>query len=249
MIYLKSSRDLTLMKTGGAILRKVVNDLLPDIKAGITTKEIDKQAEILIKKNGGEPSFNKVKGYHWTTCLSINDQIVHTPPSDRILEAGEILTLDIGVFYQGFHTDFAKTLVIGKSKSKKVERFLKTGEETLAKAINKFKFGKYIGDVSEAIEKGIYGAGYWVIKQLTGHGVGRELHEDPNILGFLDSPKEKTLRIESGLAVAIEVIYSMGTEKMAYENDGWSLVTADGSLAACFEKTVAIDNKKTLVLT
>ena len=249
MVKLKTKEEIEVMKEGGRRLREVVKELFPQIKAGMTTKQIDNKAEELIIKMGGEPSFKKVKGYQWSTCLSVNEQIVHTPPSNRVLREGDILTVDIGMFYKGLHTDYADTLAVGKV-DEKVERFLQTGKKTLELAINKVIKGARLGEISLTIQKEIEAKGYSIVKQLTGHGVGRDLHEDPSIPGFLDRPKEKTLTIKPGLVIAIEVIYALGDGAMIHEvKEPWSIKTADNSLSACFEHTIAITDTNTLILT
>lgn len=235
------------MKEGGKKLRKVVDELLPFVKEGVTTEWIDKKAEVLIMDAGGEPSFKRVRDYRWSMCLPVNEQIVHTPPSKRTLRKGDILTLDVGIFYQGFHTDFATTLPIG-SVDQSVEKFLQAGERALEKAIKNVKLEGYIGEISKTIEDEVKGNGYYILKELTGHGVGQELHEDPFVPGFLKGKASSTPRIKPGLTLAIEVIYSMGTEEIAYEGD-WSIITKDRSLSACFEKTIALNDLGTMVLT
>lgn len=250
MIDLKTSEEIKKMQEGGRILRKVVGDLRKNIKVGISTLEINNQAEKIIKKFSGQSSFKKVKDYQWSTCLSINEEIVHSPPSKRILVNGDILTLDIGVYFKGFHTDFADSFVVGESHDEKIRKFLQVGKDTLYKAIKKLKNGNHLGDVSKIIEEEIQSHGYFVIKQLTGHGIGRSLHEDPYVLGYLDRPVDQTQLIRPGLTVAIEVIYSMGTEKMIHEdNDSWIIKTGDGSLSACFEHSLAVTDQDTVILT
>ncbi len=250
MIHLKTNEEIQTMQKGGEILKKTVYELRKLIKPGITTKEIDDYAEKSIKKLGGQSSFKKVKDYNWTTCLPINEEVVHTPPSKRILQNGDILTFDIGVYFRGFHTDFSDTVVVGEQADEKTRKFLQTGKDALAKAIKQFKKGNRLGDISLAIEKEITGHGYFVVKQLTGHGIGRSLHEDPYVLGYLDRPVNQTQLIKPGLAVAIEVIYSMGTEDITYDDkESWIIKTKDNSISACFEKTLAICNEDTLILT
>jgi len=250
MIDLKSEEEIKIMQEGGRRLKKVVGELLPTIKSRMTTLTIEEKADSLIKKFGGEASFKKVKGYCWATCLPVNEQVVHTPPSDKVLKNGDILTIDIGFYYQGFHTDYAISLVVGGSKDSRLNKFLQVGRETLAKAIKKVNENGRIGEISQLIEKEIYGHGYFIIKRLTGHGIGRQLHEDPYVLGYLDRPVSETPLIKKGLVVAIEIIYSLGSEKVIPEDDDdWSLVTKDGSLAACFEHTVAVTGKDTVILT
>lgn len=249
-INLKTEEEIRIMKKGGKLLKRVVKRLLPEIKEGISTKRIDNLAEKLIGDFGGYPSFKKVKGYHWATCLSVNNQIVHTPPSEKILRKGDVLTIDMGMYYQGYHTDWATTIIVGEKKDPEVKRFLDVGEETLYRALNQFKKGNYIGNISQTIEDNISKNGYFVIKQLTGHGIGKELHEDPLVPGFLNQPIEKTFRVVEGTVLAIEVIYSQRKTGVKYEKgDNWSLVTEDGSLAACFEKTVALYKNNPLILT
>ncbi len=250
MIKLKSGEEIAVMKEGGARLKKVVSELIPKIKVGVTTDFIDKEAERLIIKNGGSSSFKKVQGYHWSTCLPINEQVVHTPPAERTLKNGDVLTVDIGMYFKGYHTDYSDTFVVGKTENKDTLKFLETGRTALRKAIEQAKAGKRLGDISETIEKEITRNGYAITKELTGHGIGKDLHEDPFIPGYLDMPKDKTYMLRPGLVIAIEVIYAMGTGKIAYEKGiDWSIVSADGSLTACFEHTVAITKKNTLILT
>ncbi len=249
MIKLKTKEEIEIMKEGGVRLKKVVKELLPIIKVGISTKEIDKEAEKLIKKYNGEPSFKKVNNYQWATCLSINEQVVHTPPSERILRFGDLLTLDIGMYYRGFHTDYAYSLVVGTNKNKELNHFLKVGRKALSFAIKEAKVGNRLGAISQAIEKQIYKNGFFILKELTGHGIGRQLHEDPYIFGYCQGAIEKTPLIKVGLVIAIEVIYSQSTEKITYERGSqWSIVTADGSLSACFEHTVAVTENGPLIL-
>ena len=159
------------------------------------------------------------------------------------------MTLDIGMLYQGLHTDYATTKVVGKNKDAKIHKFLQIGEEALYQAIKVVKIGNRIGSISSVIEKKITKNGYFIIKQLTGHGIGKELHEDPYVFGFIERPINKSPLIEKGLVIAIEIIYAMGTEKMVYEEDDWSIITKDRSLSACFEHTVAATNEGPLILT
>lgn len=179
MIHLKTAEEIAIMQDGGNRLMKVVDALLPQIKVGQTTEEIDKIAEQLIERNGGEPSFKRVPNYFWSTCLPINEQVVHTPPSKRRLEDGDVLTVDIGMYFKGFHTDYATTLIVGQSKDLKKEQFLRVGQEALEKAVAVAKSGNHLGEISRTVQEEIYKNNYFILKELTGHGVGRELHEDP----------------------------------------------------------------------
>jgi methionyl aminopeptidase len=252
MVHLKSEKEIESMRKGGVILMGAVKKLLPQIREGMTTNEVDAEATRLIKAGGGEVSFDKVPGYSWATCLPVNEQIVHTTPTERVLKNGDVLTVDIGVYYDGLHTDYATTVVVGgrDKASDETNRFLDVGEQALENAIAKARVGGYIGEISQSIEEDVYGAGYFILHELTGHGVGKELHEAPYVPGFLDRPVNRTYRIPSGLVIAVEVIYSMGTEEIRPEQgDDWSIVTSDGSLSACFERTIALVDKKTFILT
>lgn len=250
MMDIKTPEEIEVMKKGGQRLRTVVKALLNKIEAGMTTKEVDLLAEKLIKEQGGEPSFKKVDNYFWSTCLPINEQVVHTPPMERELKVSDVLTLDIGMYFEGYHTDFATSFVIGNKANIETVKFLEVGKKTLQKAINQARVGKRLGHISEAIQTGIEGAGYHVMRELTGHGIGKELHEDPYVFGYLDRPIDKTSLIKPGLTIAVEVIYAKGTENIKYEKgNDWSIVSADRSLTACFEHTIAITEKGTLILT
>lgn len=250
MVNLKTDNEIEIMAEGGRRLRLVVKDLLPLIKSGISTKEIDDQAEKLIHAQGGKSSFKTVSGYNFSTCTPINEQIVHTKPSNRILKTGDVLTLDIGMLYKGWHTDYAITKVVdGQSKNPEINKFLKIGEETLYLAIKKAQVGHRLGSISEVIEREITGNGYFIIKELTGHGIGRKLHEDPFVFGFVDRPVNKSPLIKKGLVIAIEIIYAMGTDSMVYEEDNWSIITKDRSISACFEHTIAVTDRGPIILT
>ncbi len=250
MIRYKTEEEIEIMKEGGRRLRRVVEELRPSIKVGVTTKQIDNEAEKLILKMGAEPSFKKVKNYYWSTCLPVNEQIVHTPPRDRILKEGDIVTLDIGLYYRGFNTDYADSIALGEISPEK-RTFLDVGKNTLFKAIKAAESGRFLGEVSQVIEEEIKKNEYHIVKELTGHGIGHELHEDPFIPGFVERPIKKTLMIRPGLTVAIEIIYAMHTGTMMYEkDDDWSIQTADNSLSACFEHTIAVTYEgKTIILT
>jgi len=249
MSLIKSLEEIEIMKSGGLILQQTMAELLPTIKVGMSTKAIDEIAEKLIRKHHAFPSFNTVKGYHWTTCLPINDQIVHTKPSLRVLNAGDMLTIDIGCLYKGYHTDYATSFIVGQAKSPKDQEFLRQGKETLDLAIKSLRNGKHLGEVSKTIMDNLNKYGLSVVKELTGHGIGKQLHEDPFIPGWCDRPINETIIVRPGLVVAIEIIYAQGSGKMKYESDNWSIVTADHSLSACFEHTVAVYENSALILT
>lgn len=238
------------MEKGGEILRRVMSELKPHAAPGATTQELDHRAQELIKKYGADPSFKTVKGYRWATCLPINDQIVHTPPSSRVLQEGDLLTIDIGVYYQSYHTDYADSFIVGSSRDPAISVFLDAGKKALSKAIGKVQQGNRIRDISAAIEEVVVSSGYCVIRNLTGHGIGKQLHEPPLIPGYIETSRDQNKRMSAGMTFAVEVIYAMGTSQMKHEKgDDWSLVTVDGSLAACFEHTIAIGKNNAFILT
>lgn len=237
-----------IMQHGGAILRNVLGELIDFIQAGITTLEIDNQAASLIKKYGGEVSFNKVPGYKWATCLSVNEVVVHGVPSKYTLRTGDILKLDIGVYYEGYHVDYSDVIVIGSTNAQ-TDQFLAIGKKTLEHALTLVRVGKTVGDVSKYIDTAIHTAGYKVIRDLTGHAVGTELHMDPLIPGVYFKSKLMQEPFISGNAYAVEVIYSMRDDRIEEANDdGWSLKTKSGSQSACFENSVFVSEREGIVL-
>lgn len=248
MIHYKTDEEIEIMREGGAKLQQVFAEVEKALKPGLTTREVDTLAEHAIISLGGTPSFKQVDNYIDTICISINDQVVHTPPSTQIIQIGDVVTVDIGMIYNGFNTDKAETYVIGTVKPE-VETFLHIGKVALQKAIEQAVVGNHIGDISATIQKIIESGGYHIVRELTGHGVGRTLHEQPAIPGLLKGKRKKTVPIKPGMTLAIEVIYAQTTGEINYENgQEWSLVTVDGSLAACFEHTIAVLQQSTLIL-
>ncbi len=242
----KTKEELQLMKKSGEISACALKVVLKQVKPGVTCKQLDQTARREIETNGGSPSFMTVEDYKWTICTTINDQVVHGIPTDRQLANGDVLGIDIGAIYEGFHSDMATTVAVGQV-SPDVQNFIETGKKTLKLAIDQAKAGNHIGDISETIEENIKGANYSIVKSLTGHGVGRQLHEDPMIPGF--GKKGKGPIIEENMTLAIEVIYAQKSGDVKLEKDGWTVSTKDGSLGGLFEQTVAITNSGPIVLT
>ncbi|EKD24419.1 MAG: hypothetical protein ACD_81C00024G0004 [uncultured bacterium] len=244
----KIKTELQRMEEGGKMLGRILSQLLKDAKPGVVLQDLETMAQDLIAKTGGTPSFQTVKGYRWATCLCINDVVVHGVPSGYKLNRGDVLTIDIGLIYKGLHTDMAWTKVVGGDKEK--EKFLKTGIYALENAIKVATAGNRIGHISKAIEETIEGAGYSIVKSLVGHGVGAELHEPPQVPGFVRGSLNRTELLIAGMTIAIEVIYAKGKGAVVYANDdGWSIATADGSLSAVFEYTIAVRDGSPLILT
>lgn len=248
MIHIKTPEEIAVMREGGKKLGTILEDLLEFSQEGVVLMDIEKRANELINKSGGTASFAAVPGYTWATCLNVNEVVVHGIPTQYILKDGDILTIDIGFFYKGFHTDTAGTKIIGSSK--KNEEFLKTGKLALEKAIDVARIGNHVGHISKIVQETIESAGYSVVKTLTGHGIGRELHEKPQIPNFLQGPIENTLPLQEGMTIAIEPIYAMGSGEIVYQNDdGWTLASRDRSLTSVFEHTLAITAAGPVVLT
>lgn len=249
-ITIKTDQELSAMQEGGALLGSILADLLTMVAVGVTPLTIEKRAQTLIAKAGGTPSFQTVRDYKWATCINVNDGIVHGIPSSRPFQAGDVVTIDVGMLYKGLHTDTAYTMLLAdKSDQAETIKFLKIGQQALTAAIAQARVGNRIGHISQTIEKIVEGGGYHVIPVLVGHGVGKTLHEAPSIPGLLRTPIERTLRLEQGMTIAIEIIYAMGTGGIVHERDGWTISTADGSVAAVFEHTILIGAKGPIVLT
>lgn len=251
----KTQTEIASMKEGGKRLGNILQKLLDAEHVGVSLHALEVMADDLITKAGGAASFKTVKGYRWATCLCVNEVVVHGIPTAYELKDGDVLTIDIGMIYEGFHTDTAWTKEVKNQNSKvksseEKEKFLKTGEEALWKAINQARVGNRIGHISRTIQTIIEGAGYSIVKTLVGHGVGRELHEPPQIPGFLKGTIEDSMLLEEGMTIAIEVIYAMGGGAIVYDNaDGWTLATRDRSLSAVFEHSIAITRDGPLILT
>lgn len=231
------------------MLGRVRQALYAFTQVGVTPSQIEFKARELIKAEGGELSFTKVPGYRWATCVNLNAGIVHgIPTSENPLVSGDLVTVDVGVFYQGYHTDAAFSKVVGKSTVPK-DRFLKAGMEGLQNALNAVKPGNYIGDISQAMDSTLKRYGYSATRELTGHGVGRELHEEPMISNVVLGPREQTPVIALGQTLAIEIIYVEGSPQLVLEADGWTIATKDGKLSAVFEETVVVTQDGCSILT
>lgn len=241
--------QLQAMKIGGAMLGRVRQALYDFTLPGVTPKAIEFKARELIKAEGGELSFTKVPGYRWATCVNLNSGIVHGIPESEVpLSPGDLVTVDVGVFYHGFHTDAAFSKVLGQATAEQT-RFLKAGMEGLKNAISAVKAGGYIGDISLAMDSTLKRYGYLGTRELTGHGVGRQLHENPMISNVVLGPREQTPLMKEGQTLAIEIIYVAGKPDLVLEEDGWTISTKDGTLSAVFEETVAVEGDGCSILT
>lgn len=249
MIPLKTEDEIEKMKKGGQILAEVMEEIKKNVWPGVSTLDLDRLADKLISQKG-EPSFKKVPGYKWATCMCVNETVVHGIPGQYRLKEGDLLGIDIGLFYRGFHNDMAQTVIVGEQKEKNKLDFLKTGQKALEKAIDQALIGKHIGHLSMMIQETVENEGYSSVRALTGHGVGKNLHEEPSIPCFLEGKIEKTPKLEEGMTLAVEVIYNQGRPQVVYRNDdGWTIQTEDGKLSGLFENTIAITAKGPIVLT
>jgi methionyl aminopeptidase len=252
MIHPKSKEEIAIMREGGRILARVLLTLTDRIRPGVSELEIDELAEELIRRAGGEPGFKRVEGYRHTICVSTNDVVVHGIPTKYRFQEGDVAGIDCGVFYKGFHTDMAETRqVLPKSREDVIGKFLETGKRALIAGIRAARFGNRVGHISKAIQDIVEKeGGYSVVRSLVGHGVGKRLHEAPEVPGFLRGDIGKTPLLIPGMTIAIEVIYNMGGSEVVFSNDdGWTISTKDGSLSGLFERTIAITDKDPIVLT
>jgi methionyl aminopeptidase len=251
MIDYKTPEEIKIMQHGGHILAQTLNAVMDAVKPGVSELELDQLAEKLIREQGGEPGFMKVEGYRWTTCLSTNDVVVHGIPGDYRFKEGDIVGVDCGVYYKGFHTDMSDSKRIKKEgeADDDIDTFLKVGKHALDEAVKVAVIGNRIGHISKTIQDIVEGSGYSVVRSLIGHGVGRELHEEPEVPGYLNRPLQKTQLLKEGMTIAIEVIYNKGKKAVALDKDGWTIRTADGSMAGLYERTVAIVPNGPLMIT
>lgn len=247
MVKVRTDKELGLMRESGRITGLALKKVLENVRLGISGLELDKIAEDEIKRLGGRESFKTVDNYKWTTCITINKQVVHGIPTGLSLKEGDIVSIDLGVLYKGWHTDAAWSVVVGKSVDQSIRNFLQIGEEALWSGIAQAVDGNRIGDISEAIQVCVEGSGYAVVRSLVGHGVGKKLHEDPEVPGY--GKKGTGMELKKGMTLAIEVIYNMGRPDVVLDRDGWTISSADGSLAGLFEMSVIVGSKKSEVLT
>jgi methionyl aminopeptidase len=257
MIHIKSPDEIEKMRKGGRILGEVLSEVVKAVKPGVTELELDGLAERLIREKGGEPGFMKVPGYKHTICACTNDVVVHGIPREYALKENDVICIDCGVYYGGFHTDMAETVRVTNNKqqatsnNEEVDKFLMVGKRALNEAIAQAVVGNRIGHISRTIEQIVEKEhGYGVLRSLIGHGVGRQLHEDPEVPGILQGPLEKTPLLKEGMTIAIEVIYNMGSPDAVYAGtDDWTIVSEDGSLSSVFERSVLITANGPEILT
>jgi methionyl aminopeptidase len=249
MITIKSEEEIRVMREGGRITASALQKVLQQVHPGVSLLELEKVAREEILRGGGTPAFERVEGYRFTTCLNLNEGIVHGIPTSRKLEEGDILSVDLGTFYQGLNTDASWTVYVGDKQKAPISKinFLKAGEEALTAAIAEARGGNHVLDISAAMQAVVENAGFTTVDTLVGHGVGKELHEDPQIPCLVT--KGPNPEITAGMTLAIEVIYTERGRDLRVAEDGWTMETADQSLSALFEHTVVVTEKGPEILT
>ena len=246
-VTIKSERELELMREAGKILAKVHTGLAKELRPGMTTLEVDRLGEEMIRSFGCIPSFKNYHGYPASVCVSINEEVVHGIPSrKRIIEAGDIVSLDIGVIYKGYHSDAARTHAVGEV-SEEARLLIERTRQSFFEGMNYATAGKHLHEISRAIGGYAESFGYGVVRDLCGHGIGSQLHEDPEIPNF--KQLRRGIKLRQGMTLAIEPMINKGTADVYWLDDDWTVVTADMSLSAHYENTIVITEGKPEILT
>lgn len=247
MVTIKSFREIELMRKSGRLLAQVHEELAKVIRPGISTKEIDAVCEELIRGCGGTPNFLHYQGYPASVCVSVNEEVVHgIPRADRILKEGDIVSLDTGLIYQGYHSDAARTYAVGKI-SPEAEKLIEVTRGCFFRGITYARAGKHLHDISNAIAVCAIAHDYGIVHDLVGHGIGKSMHESPMIPNF--PQRRRGVRLRAGMTLAIEPMINIGTGDVEWLDDGWTVVTADRSLSAHYENTVLITDGEPEILT
>ena len=237
-VTIKSQREIELMREAGKRLGEVHNRLAEEVASGISTWDLDRLGEELIRKSGSIPSFLNYEGYPASVCVSINDEVVHgIPKKDRIVKEGDIVSLDIGLIYQGYQSDAARTHAVG-NVSEEAMNLIRVTEQSFFEGIQFARAGNHLHDISNAIGYYCINRGYGVVRDLVGHGIGQELHESPQIPNF--PQKRKGILLMAGMTLAIEPMINIGRGDVVFSDDGWTCTTEDGSLSSHYENTILI---------
>ena len=237
-VTIKSAREIELMREAGKILASVHDELGKAIKPGMSTKDIDVLGEKLIREHGCIPSFLNYQGYPASICVSVNDEVVHgIPRADRILQEGDIVSLDAGVIYNGYHSDAARTHMVGEV-SPEAKKLIEVTRQSFFEGIKFAKEGRHLHEISAAIGAYAESFGYGVVRDLVGHGIGKNLHEDPQVPNF--KQRRRGIKLQAGMTLAIEPMINAGGFDVVWLDDDWTVVTEDGSLSAHYENTVLI---------
>ena len=245
MIYLKTPEEIALLRASNQLVGKTLAEVAKHIRVGVTTLELDKIAEDFIRSNGALPGFLGYGGFPNTLCVSVNDQVVHGIPSNYALKEGDIVSVDCGVLQNGYYGDSAYTFCVGKV-DEKVKKLLEITKESLSLGIDSAQHGNRIGDIGFAIQQHCQKAGFSVVRKLVGHGVGRNLHEDPEVPNF--GKKGQGVLLKEGMVIAIEPMINMGNRDVVQEKDGWTIRTIDRKPSAHFEHTIVVRKGKAEIL-
>lgn len=244
----EQEKRIIAMRYGGKLLGEVKQELRAFTEVGSTFADIEAHAQLLIKAKGAQPSFSTVPNYHWATCIMKNDELCHgIPTSEKKVSDGDIITIDVGLIYNGYHLDTTTTFVVGTSSPEK-DHFLEVGQKSLSKAINKARIGNTVYDISAAMERVVVSEGFSCVYQLCGHGIGQELHMEPEV-PCIAQRRNKKDKLFEGQTLAIEIMYAVGDAYLTVDADKWTYRTADGSLSGMFEETVLITKNGPEVLT
>lgn len=246
MIIRKTPEQIEAMREAGRRTAKAREFAGSMVQPGATTGEIDSKVGEYIRDNGGIPSFLNYNGFPRNICISVNEEVVHGIPGDRVIEEGDIVSVDVGVYYGGYHGDSAKTFAAGDI-SKEARQLIDVTRESFYKGMEQAVIGNRVGDIGHAVQTHVEGFGYAPVRALTGHGVGKDLHEDPEVLNFGKPHTGDTLR--EGMVIAIEPMINIGTHRVRILDNDWTVVTADGKLSAHYEHTIAVTKDGPLILT
>ena len=246
MIYYKSSEEIEIIRQSAEILGRAHGEVAKLVAPGVSTLDLDNCAEEYIRDQGGKPSFKGYNGFPGSLCISVNEQVVHGIPGEYCLQEGDIASIDCGVFYQGFHSDSAYTYPVGEV-SEDIRNLLKVTKESLYKGIENATAGNRVGDISYAIQHHVEQFGFSVVRELVGHGIGKTLHESPEVPNYGKRGRGPIMR--SGLILAIEPMINLGTKNVVQEADGWTIRTRDRKPSAHYEHTVAVMNGSPEILT
>lgn len=237
------------MRKAGRIVAEVLEAMKELVRPGISTKQLDEEAEKIIRSFGAEPSFKGYGGYPASICCSIDDEVIHGIPSrTRILKEGQIISIDVGAYKDGYHGDAARTYGVGKI-SEQDEKLIKACEESFFQGLQVLKPQVYLYDVSKAIQKSVKRSGFEVVRDYTGHGIGKQMHEDPLVPNYRPLSLSRGIRLKPGMAIAIEPMITAGSHKVITRSDGWTVVTLDGKKAAHYENSVLITEEGYEILT
>lgn len=237
MVILRQPEEIAKIRASNIIVAEILKNLRERVKPGITTLELDRYSEEIARKKGAKPAFKGYRGYPFALCISINEEVVHGMPSERVLAEGDIVSLDFGVYYKGYYGDAALTVAVG-NVSKQAGELMKVTEESLYLGIQEARIGNRLGDISAAVQEHVEKSGFSVVRDFVGHGIGRSLHEEPQIPNY--GKKGRGVALKAGMVLAIEPMVNAGTYHVKVLSDGWTVVTEDGKLSAHFEHSVAI---------